>query len=319
MSDTLIIALALAAFPALIVVAAVFKYMEVMRAAGWPKAQGRIITSTSEARTVRTGGPNTVDTERRTFAKIVYEFTVAGRKYRGGRVSIGEDLGNFQVAETIAKYPVGKEVTVYYNPVKPSECVLERDVPPELWKGFALILAVVIGLIVVGVVAFYKLGDIVTLLAGNTANPQFVAACVGFALLASLIIWAIQRHAARQRTWPKAPAVIEHSDVRAFEELEGNSGSGRWRTVYRADIIYRYDVGGVRYTGDMVSGGMRVSSNIESVARKAAAKYPAGMRLDIRYNPDNPAESVLKPMGQWVLLLWLIPASVLLLAYFAGR
>jgi len=320
MFDNLMIFLALAAFPALIVAAGVYKYMEVMRAARWPKAQGRVVTSTSEARTVRSGGPDRNDTERRTFAKIVYEFSVAGRKYKGGRVSIGEDMGNFEVAETIARYPVGKDVTVYYNPVKPSECVLERDVPPGLWKGFAIILAVVVGLIVTGVIAFHKMGDLVALMSGTTRNAAFVAACIGFALLASLIVWAIQRHAVRQRGWPAAPATIEKSGVRAFEELERrDNGPDRWRTVYRADIVYGYEVGGVRYTGDMVAGGTRISSNIEAVARKAAARYPAGMKLDIRYNPDNPAESVLKPMGRWTLLLWLIPASVLLLAYFAGR
>lgn len=320
MFDTLIVVLALAAFPAVIVAAAVYKYMEVMRAARWPKVQGRIVTSTSEARTVKSGGANTNDTETRTFAKIVYEFTLAGRKYRGGRVSIGEDMGNFEVAETIAKYPVGKEVTVYYNPVKPSECVLERDAPPGLWRGFAIILAVVAGLIGLGIAAFYKLGDVVEWLFGNSPNPQFVAACIGFALLSALIIWAIQRNAARQRGWPTAPAVIEQSGVREFEELERrDKGPDRWRTVYRAEIIYSYDVAGVRYTGDTVAGGTRISSNIEAVARKAAAKYPAGMKLDIRYNPANPAESLLKPPGRWLLLLWLVPASVLVLAYLAGR
>ena len=34
------------------------------------------------------------DTEPRTFAKVVFEYKVAGKSYRGDRVSIGEDLGN---------------------------------------------------------------------------------------------------------------------------------------------------------------------------------------------------------------------------------
>ena len=45
--------------------------------------------------------------EQRNFANIVYEYSVSGQKLRNNRVSIGEDRGNFQVAETIARYPVG--------------------------------------------------------------------------------------------------------------------------------------------------------------------------------------------------------------------
>ena len=71
--------------------------------------------------------------EERNFADIVYEYSVAGRKLRNNRVSIGEDLGNFQVAETIAKYPVGTVVTVYYNPLHPDQAVLERDLPKGMW------------------------------------------------------------------------------------------------------------------------------------------------------------------------------------------
>ena len=57
--------------------------------------------------------------EERNFADIVYEYSVAGRKLRNNRVSIGEDRGNFEVAETIAKYPAGHIVMVYYNPLHP--------------------------------------------------------------------------------------------------------------------------------------------------------------------------------------------------------
>ena len=53
---------------------------------------------------------------------------------RNNRVSIGEDLGNFGVEETIANYPVGKIVTVYYNPRMPREAVLERDAPAGVFR-----------------------------------------------------------------------------------------------------------------------------------------------------------------------------------------
>ena len=71
---------------------------------------------------------------------------MGGQKLRNNRVSIGEDLGNFQVAETIAKYPVGADVTVYYNSRHPREAVLERDLPQGLWGclGIATAIALVV-------------------------------------------------------------------------------------------------------------------------------------------------------------------------------
>ena len=307
-------------FPALILAAGIYKYMQVSQAARWPSAQGVVIASGTEAREVKSGGAEVDDTELRTFAMVVYEFTVGGRKYQGSRVSIGEELGNFQVAETLAKYPKGKTVTVFYNPRTPTEAVLERDLPAGIWKGLIIIVAVLVALIFGGWFGFSKLGDLMTTLVRNPSEAPFVTACVGFALLAALIVWGIQRNAARQRSWPTAPGKIEKSGVHEFQELEQrDSGPDRWRTNYRADIIYSYDVAGVHYTGDTAASGTRVSSNVQAIARKMAAKYPAGMTVEIHYNPDNPAESVLSAGSRWLLLLWLLPLGMLALAYFVGR
>ena len=70
-------------------------------------------------------------------------------------------------------------------------------------------------------------------------------------------------------------------------------------------------------TPDTAASGTRVSSNFQAIARKMAAKYPAG--IEIHYNPDNPAESVLSAGSRWLLLLWLLPLGMLALAYFVGR
>jgi hypothetical protein len=293
---TIFIYLILAAFPALIIFAAVYKYMEVAQAARWPKAQGHVVVSTSEARAVKSMDAKSDDTELRTFAKIVYEFAVAGRKYRGDRVSIGEDLGNFQVAETIAKYPKGAPVTVYYNPRKPTESVLERDMPSGMCKGIVIVILVLIAILVGAVVGFHKLGDFMRSLVRNPSEAPFVTACLGFAFFAALFVWGFQRNAARQRAWPTVRARIEKSGVHEFQELEErDSGPDRWRTRYRSEVIYGYEVAGVHYTGDMSTGGTKVSSNVEAIARKSAEKYPAGSEVELHYNPDNPAESVVNP------------------------
>jgi hypothetical protein len=314
-----IVYLFLAAIPGLIIFAMVYKYVEVAKAARWPSAGGRVVVSTSEVREVNAGGPNSTDTEPRNFAKIVYEYTVAGRTYRCDRVSIGEDMGDFEVAETVARYPVGKAVTVYYNPSDRAQAVIERDLPPGIWRTMAIFVVVLVGVIVGSVVGFRRLGDVMASIVANPAQAPFVTACIGFALFAALIIYGVQHRARRMLAWPTAPGRIEASGVHEFQALSTDDGSSRWVTEYRANVVYSYEVGGVRYTGDKSGTTGRVSSNIAALVRSGAARYPAGSAVEIHYNPDNPAESILNPRVGALWLLWLIRAAVLALAYFVAR
>ena len=132
--------------------AAAYKSLQVRAAREWPSTAGKVVVSKAEVRKVKVIDGDREEGHRfeeRNFADIVYEYSVAGRKLRNNRVSIGEDLGNFQVAETIAKYPVGAVVTVYYNPLHPDQAVLERDLPKGMWGclgiGTAIVLAIVFG------------------------------------------------------------------------------------------------------------------------------------------------------------------------------
>ncbi len=136
----------------LILVAAVYKTWQVRAARAWPSTPGKVVISKPELRDVTVMDSARADgrkVEQRNFANIVYEYSVAGKKLRNDRVSIGEDLGNFQVAETIAKYPAGHIVMVYYNPLHPQQAVLERDLPKGMWGclgiGTAIVLAILFG------------------------------------------------------------------------------------------------------------------------------------------------------------------------------
>src|SRR5262249_15582749 len=153
----------------------------------------------------------------------------------------------------------------------------------------------------------------------NPKQAPFVTACLGFALLAALIIFDIQRSLGRMLAWPTAPGRIEKSGVHEFEALTGDDGSQQWTTHYRSNVVYSYEVAGVRYTGDKVGTTGRASSNMAALVRSVAARYPAGSAVVIRYNPDNPAESILDPRAGPLWLLWLIPAAVLALAWFVGQ
>lgn len=308
----------LAAFPGLIVVAAIYKYLEIQQASRWPSVPGVVVSSAAEARRVRSGGPDSDDTELRNFARVVYEYKIATHTYRCNRISVGEDMGNSEVAATLAKYPVGRTVTVYYDPNHRDRALLERDAPAGLWRGVTIIVLCLIGLILGGVFGFKQLGIFVASSVPNVAEAPFVTACVGFALVSALFIYAFQQAGARAPVWPTVQGRIETSGIREYHASDSNEHS-QVRTFYRADVTYCYDVAGVRYTGDKVSSVGTSGAASDAAARRSAAKYPAGQTVEVHYNPDNPAESVLEPRIRLLWLLWMIPAAMLALAYYVAR
>lgn len=58
-----------------------------------------------------------------------YRFQVGGRNYAGNRIRFDETrYDTTKKAQTeLAKYPVGMQVQVYYDPQNPANCVLQRS------------------------------------------------------------------------------------------------------------------------------------------------------------------------------------------------
>jgi hypothetical protein len=87
----------------------------------WAATAGKVIKSRVEV----TGGEvASVD------PRVIYEYEVRGRKYQNDQIKAGDKYwasGTSQEAyQTIDRYPVGMDVTVYYNPDNPAEASLER-------------------------------------------------------------------------------------------------------------------------------------------------------------------------------------------------
>jgi hypothetical protein len=197
--------------------------------------------------------------------------------------------------------------------------VLERDLPPFMWKGVAAIVLVLSGIILGGIFGLKGLGRFMETAIHNSGNAPFVTACIGFSLLFALVVFGFQRAAARAETWPTAPGRVEKSDVRSYESIDHDAKTSRSQTMYRPDVVYSYAVAGVQYRGDKVSvSGM--STNMDAVARRVAARYPVGTKLQVHYNPDNPGESAIDPrlpLAFW--LFYLVPVGVLAIGYLAAR
>lgn len=318
MNDIWGLYLILGLIPAFILFAAILKYVEVLKARHWSSVNGRIIVSTSEQRRVKKGVDDDADTETRNFAKIVYEYTIASRRYQSSRVSIGEDTGDIEVAETIAKYPKGKEVTVYYNPSKRSESVLERDMPPFVVKGIALIVLGLVALIVGGVVGVQKLADFMTTVVRNPTEAPFVTGLLVFAFFTALFAYAFNKQGSIQKRWPVVPGRIESIDISRFVSHSSDEGRTRETVMYRPQVVYAYEVAGIAYKGESISGA-NVSSSSEAYARKSAAKFSEGTAVEVHYNPENPAQSAVGPGLPWIWVLWIIPLLFVAGAYFIAR
>jgi hypothetical protein len=103
----------------------VFSAKRKRRAAlAWPSTEGRIVESRVESKMLPGDRPNT-----RFAPRITYEYSVHGRAYRSERVAFDEifwSLAPQAARTTVARYPSDTQVTVYYNPRRPEEAVLER-------------------------------------------------------------------------------------------------------------------------------------------------------------------------------------------------
>ena len=104
----------------------------------WPSIQGTISSSSVSKRTTR-------DSDRRTrttyYPKVGYRYRVDGRNYISSRIAFGtgDSGGSAKWARKIVnKYPVGKNVTVYYNPQDPQYGVLESGFT---WRSIMILLA----------------------------------------------------------------------------------------------------------------------------------------------------------------------------------
>lgn len=295
---------------ALLIFGTLYKYYEVRKTMAWRRTPGRIVAARARARKVRTaqthdralGGG---DHQIRNFAEITYEYHVGGRSYRGSRVSIGEDLGNHDVEGRLARYPVGREVSVFYDPSRPQDAVLESDAPEGVWRTMALFIGVLVLMLLGGTFGFEALVQTVAARLQRPERALPAVALAGMAVFIALVARAAMREAEDARGWPTVDGVIEASGVEALRMLSADSDPTlRTRRMFRSDVVYRYRVGGVDLKGSRLRLGGRFFASFDRLARRDAEAYPVGTRVKVFYNPDNASEAVLDPVAQGLWLAW---------------
>jgi hypothetical protein len=304
----------------LLLVAAAYKSLQVRAAREWPSAAGKVVVSKTEVRKVKVIDSDRAEGHRfeeRNFADIVYEYSVAGRKLRNNRVSIGEDLGNFQVAETIAKYPVGAVVTVYYNPLHPDQAVLERDLPKGLWGclgiGTAIVLAIVFG----SAIGLHQLTELASTHLVNPKVSPFVVAMGAFGTAVALFALVLHRQAALAMKWPVVSGTIKLSDIEQYRAAP-KDGSSRAQTMYQRRVSYTYKYDNLTYTNAHATLASSVASTSSWLVRKSTADYKNGASVRVWVNPANPSQATLDPRAGFVWVLWLSAAAIWGVVYYAA-
>ena len=115
----------------------------------WPSTEGEIVSGEIAAKLVRPfafGRPSS--SRYRYSANIRYRYTVEGKKYVSGQISLAKNFDRFldtfsgrgdaaYEGTWLAKYPVGKKVLVYFDPDDPSNALLERDEAALAYLFFA--------------------------------------------------------------------------------------------------------------------------------------------------------------------------------------
>lgn len=95
----------------------------------WPSTIGTVSLSTLQRRR---------SSNNRGFVSypvVQYSYQVGGQTYQGQKIAPGPEVGGSGASAVIARYPIGAQVTVYYDPQNPADAVLEQKAPAQwiLW------------------------------------------------------------------------------------------------------------------------------------------------------------------------------------------
>lgn len=132
----------------------------------WPTVQGKIAVAELGKRVDRDSDNSTVSTTY--SADISYDYIVDDVAYVNGDLHFGSVSSSdpSSARRLLQRYPVGKVVTVYYNPAQPQQAVLEPGIAGVTW------ILPVIGLIFAVVGTGFTWGVLRLLGGGTTAKES---------------------------------------------------------------------------------------------------------------------------------------------------
>jgi hypothetical protein len=94
-------------------------------AVAWPHTKGTVLSATVQV--------SQHGNSRHESPLVLYAYQVNGQVFQGHRVRFGDEYGRTGIAgtetsasNTVARYPSGASVVVYYDPSNPANSALER-------------------------------------------------------------------------------------------------------------------------------------------------------------------------------------------------
>jgi hypothetical protein len=159
------------------------------------------------------------------------------------------------------------------------------------------------------------------MLTGAALTWTYVATGFSLFMLANLIyaVWRGRNQVAKGKTWSRTSGEIVESKVDVPRTHRSDDD-----TDCAPSVRYRYSVDGKTYESDRIAFGGE-SDTTRMLAEQTVAKYPAGAKVDVLYNPKQPKNAVLQGNSGtlpaiWVLLVVFAGISLVLCAHsIAGK
>jgi hypothetical protein len=178
--------------------------------------------------------------------------------------------------------------------------------------AFKFMATLSVGLVVGALVLVFSVGGALETIGPHLPKPQNLSAAVLLLVMGLFILrmgFAQKSLAEQAAKWPVTTGRIDTSGLQEFQTR--NSGYLPWRTVFKSRIVYSYSVAGQRYSADRVAFGGTLTVTLPSLVGGQSKRYIEGSKVDVHYDPSNPAAAVLecKVLGLWVL--WVSAAGFL--------
>jgi hypothetical protein len=280
-------------FTTLLCFVVVYKLVKARQAAHWPSVEGVITKSRTRVQEEsHSQEPDTV----KNVAAVQYEYQVGGVAYHGKQIRAGDRFGTVPGPEILDRFPKGAKVPVYYNPAGPGESVLVTQLPYSVAGAWTFAAAVFMA----GVGASLLFANLDTEMEWlrsifpKGAEPQGVIFFGLCSLWTVFLIFDNWRQANRAKGWPTVEGRVVASKADSYRTRGGSGTQGPLVTMYEPRVEYSYVVEGREYHSTQVSFGARVSTQAREAAAERAARYPAGAKVAVHYNPEHPTVAVIE-------------------------
>ncbi len=129
---------------------------------------------------------------------------------------------------------------------------------------------------------------------------------IGFGAWAFVIAAYLALKVSGMRRWHSAGGTVTRSGVkRTWRWWAGTDGVEVWGG-FKPDVAYEYQVDGRIYSGSRI-GYARWVTNMPSVAKKTADRYPLGGPVEVWYDPEKPGRCALdRRVSPWAFVAVLL-------------